>query len=350
MSKSITRILITGATGYIGGSVLTEILKSPISQNVSISVLVRREDQAEILREHGVIPIIFRDLDDLATLEQVSSDFDVVINSANSFHPTSAVALIKGLAKRKEKTGAEVHFIHTSGTSNLGDYRISGAYTETRIFTDKDHIYAYEKYREDMHTYPQRTTDLAVVETGLATRVRTYIVMSPTIYGLGSGLFNKISVQIPKAMRTAVRVGRAEVVGAGEAHWNHVHIADLAPLYELLLRSALEGKEGLAFGEQGIYFCETGEHTWLDLAEGVGKAGFELGVLQSPMPGRITLEQSAKQWGNGSFQVGELGWCSSSRTRAVLSRELGWKPTKTRRDFEENFLEEFKLILQEGQN
>ncbi|KAL4981700.1 hypothetical protein BDW68DRAFT_183247 [Aspergillus falconensis] len=97
-------------------------------------------------------------------LEEVStnstSDFDVAINRASGFHPTSAVALIKGLAKRKRENGKE-----TSGTSNLGgDYRVTGAYTETRIFSDKDHIYAYVEYRRDMGTYPQRTTDLAMVE------------------------------------------------------------------------------------------------------------------------------------------------------------------------------------------
>lgn len=161
-----------------------------------------------------------------------------------------------------------------------------------------------------MDTYPQRTTDIAVVETGLATSVRTYIIMSPTIYGFGSGWFNNISIQIPTLIRTAIEKGRAEVVGAGDAKWNSVHIADLAPLYEILLRAVLEGKE-LAYGTQGIYFSETSEHTWLDLAEGIAKAGFELGVLQSPAPVSITLQQSANQWGKGSLQYGELGWCSS---------------------------------------
>jgi hypothetical protein len=32
-----------------------------------------------------------------------------------------------------------------------------------------------------------------------------------------------------------------------------------------------------------------------------------------------------------------------------MSREIGWKPTRGRRDFEESFLPEFKLILNEGQ-
>jgi nucleoside-diphosphate-sugar epimerase len=171
-----------------------------------------------------------------------------------------------------------------------------------------------------MATYPQRTTDISVIETGLATSVRTYIIMPPTIYGVGSGLFNTMSIQIPTLMRTAIAKGRAEVVGAGAARWSHVHIADLAPLYGVLLRGVLRGEErerdsgrggGLVYGPRGIYFAETGEHTWLELAEGVARAGFELGVLQEPVPVSITLQQSADQWGKGSLEYGELGWCSS---------------------------------------
>ncbi|KAL3495046.1 hypothetical protein BJX62DRAFT_222824 [Aspergillus germanicus] len=352
-----TRILVTGATGYIGGSVLTEILESSPIANGGVSALVRRADQAEILREHGVTPILFKGLDDLAALEEVAGDFDIVINCALASHTASAIAMIKGQARRRERTGREVHFVHTSGTSNLADYPISGKYTEPRIFTDRDDdIFAYLKSRDEMTTYPQRTTDIAVVETGLATSVRTYIIMPPTIYGLGSGLFNTMSIQIPMLMLTAIAKGRAEFVGAGAARWSHVHIADLAPLYGILLRGVLGGEEeqqgrgmGLAYGARGIYFAETGEHTWLEVAEGVASAGVELGVLQDQVPVSITLQQSAEQWGEESLEYGELGWCSSSRTRAVMSRDIGWKPIKGRRDFEESFVQEFKLILERSQ-
>ncbi|KAL3443944.1 hypothetical protein BJX65DRAFT_298007 [Aspergillus insuetus] len=357
MAEFTTRILVTGATGYIGGSVLTEILQSSPVAKGSVSALVRRADQAEILREHGVAPILFKGLDDLTALEEVASDFDVVINCAIASHTESAIAMIKGQARLRERTGKDVHFIHTSGTSNLADYPISGKYTEPRIFTDRDDdVFAYLKSREEMTTYPQRTTDIAVIETGVATSVRTYIIMPPTIYGVGSGLFNKMSIQIPTLMRTAIAKGRAEVVGVGAARWSHVHIADLAPLYGILLCGMLGGEgeqlgrgRGLVYGARGIYFAETGEHTWLELAEGVTRAGVELGVLQEPVPVSITLQQSADQWGKGSLEYGELGWCSSSSTRAVMSRDIGWKPTKGRRDFEESFVQEFKLILERSQ-
>jgi hypothetical protein len=73
---------------------------------------VRRADQAEILREHGVTPILFKGLNDLPALEEIAGDFDIVINCALASHTESAIAMINGLVRRKEKTGKDVHFIH----------------------------------------------------------------------------------------------------------------------------------------------------------------------------------------------------------------------------------------------
>lgn len=131
----ITSPCFSSLTGYSGGAVLTAILESPAIKNISISALVRRAEQAETLRAHGVTPILFKGLDDLALLEEVSSEFDVVLNCANAFHTTSAVAMIKGLAKRKEKTGKEVHFIHVSTAPSLANTKLALAYL-TQFDTD----------------------------------------------------------------------------------------------------------------------------------------------------------------------------------------------------------------------
>jgi hypothetical protein len=55
-------------------------------------------------------------------------------------------------------------------------------------------MYDYLKKREGIETYAQRTTDVAVVETGKKEGVPTTIIMSPTIYGIGSGKFNRLTI------------------------------------------------------------------------------------------------------------------------------------------------------------
>jgi nucleoside-diphosphate-sugar epimerase len=223
---------------------------------------------------------------------------DIVIHTATGMHTSSAIALIRGLALRKKETGKEMCYIHTSGTSHLGDKSISGGYLEprSRVFSDEEDIYSYLKKREAVEIYAQRTTDIAVVETGKETGVKTHILMSPTIYGFCPGAYNIQSIQIPTLMRSALKLGHAEVIGEGAGEWDHVHIADMANLYELFLTKILEGAD-VPFGEKGIFFSGTGRGSWYDVASKAGKAGFELGVLDTAEPKSITLAVAARWFG-----------------------------------------------------
>ena len=82
---------------------------------------------------------------------------------ASGFHVGAAKALVLGLGLRKKRTGKDVYYIHTSGTSNIANRPIAGKWIEERIFSDRDGIYAYEKMRDELEPYSQRTTDVVVV-------------------------------------------------------------------------------------------------------------------------------------------------------------------------------------------
>jgi nucleoside-diphosphate-sugar epimerase len=163
--------------------------------------------------------------------------------------------------------------------------------------------------REDREVYVQRTTDIVAIETGLEENVKTYLIMSPTIYGLGTGLFNKKSIQLPTIIRTAIKKGHVDVVGDGTGAWDAVHIQDLAPLYELLLVKVLQG-EDVPSSKQGIFFSETGDFTWMQLAQGLANELHRQGILKTVDVKHLTLQEAAEQWGNGSPQYAELGFAS----------------------------------------
>ncbi|TVY45303.1 Uncharacterized protein LOCC1_G003149 [Lachnellula occidentalis] len=350
------KILLTGATGYIGGSILTQLLQSKHDlSKYPISVLVRGEERAKILQDQGFNPVLFHSLDEADILQKVASEHDnrdqqklmqlpVVIHTASGYHTASAKALILGLGDRKKATGKEVHFIHTTGTSNLADQPISGKYLESRTFSDRENIYAYLKTREALQVYAQRTTDITVVETGLSAGVKTTIVMSPTIYGVGSGLFNKLSIQVPRLLRTAIQAGYSAMVGDGKGVWDYVHVADLARLYELLLNKVLKGEE-LPSGEKGILFSATGSYSWAELANGIGSALAELGAIKTSEVKSISLSEAAGKWWEGEETIVELCFASNSRTSSDVSHELGWREEKTEQDFKKHFLEEARLVV-----
>ncbi|KAH6686405.1 NAD dependent epimerase/dehydratase family protein [Plectosphaerella plurivora] len=345
MASNTNKILLTGASGFIGGSILTNLLESSDAaiKNAQITCLLRGADRAEKLTStYGdrVKVAIYEGLDDLDTTIAVAAEHDVVINTTMGFHASSSEALVKGLAKRKASTGRDVWMIHTSGTSNLGDRPITNPDAPVRIFDDAvDDVYSHEKALDAASPYPQRTNELGVVDAGLALDVKTLVILSPMIYGEGRGLFNTRSIQL-FPHRAALKVKQATVVEEGKNIYGHVHIDDLADLYRLAVLDIFENQgQNLPSGKQGIIFSANGEHTTLRQAELIAAAGHEFGLIPKEVK-HLNLQETAdtvlphlsyftaEQIKVAGPQIAEGILAANGRTVASVARRLGWKPTK----------------------
>ncbi|OTB13432.1 hypothetical protein K445DRAFT_336417 [Daldinia sp. EC12] len=342
------KVLFTGGTGYIGGSVLTTLANSAdeaIKGRLQFTAVVRKPEQSQLLEAKGLKTIVFNGLEDVALMHNLAKDHDMVIHTASTIHTETIEAMIEGLAVRKEATGRDVYFIHTAGTGSVADRPITGSVVEDRIFSDKsDNIYEYLKKRQELEDFVVRRTDVAIIEKGRALNVPTFILMSPTIYGTGTGYFNKRSIQIPILVRAAVKAKHAEILEDGKSRWSNIHIEDLATLYECLISKILKG-DPVASGEKGIYFTVSGEHQWTDIAKSIAKEGHALGIFENSDVHSISLEEGAEKWLGGNKPYTEIVFGSNSRTKSDLAREYGWKPR-----FGEDFIyttiaEEFKWAL-----
>ncbi|KAK1046534.1 hypothetical protein LTR74_017948 [Friedmanniomyces endolithicus] len=90
MASEKPKILLTGATGYIGGSILSHLLACDSSalKETPITCLVRGEDRIPKLNKaYGglVEPVIYRDLDDTEKTIEVASQHDIVVNTTLGF-------------------------------------------------------------------------------------------------------------------------------------------------------------------------------------------------------------------------------------------------------------------------
>lgn len=340
------KILLTGASGFIGGTVLTALLNSAASslRSTPITCLVRGPDRVKLLSStYGdrVKPVLYGDLDDLETTTAVAAEHDIVINTTLGYHSPSAQALIRGLAQRKASTGRDVWMIHTSGVSNIGDMPISEPHVPVREWNDGyDDVYACEKEKEDLVPYPQRTTELGVIDSGLKLDVKTIVIMSPIIYGIGTGLFNKTSIQT-YYMNAIMGIGRAVVVGDGAGAWDHVHVEDLADLYKIVTLEILEGDgKSVPTGKKGIIFSANGRHSWAEQAQDIADACYAEGAIQERTVTRLSLEEGTKtlaphmgffteeQLRKEGPRLIEAGFCSNARTVASVARKLGWAPSR----------------------
>ena len=232
MSSSKINIFLTGASGYIGGSVLTALLQHANASRYHITVLVRGdESQMKKLASLGVTPLVGSN-DSREILEKAASESHAVIHTGKSADDlASTSAFISGLKKRINATGKPAIYIHTSGAGVILE--------DTRGKKGSDVVYN-DLNPDQINGLPDsqihRDIDLFIANEGAANpMLKTAIMIPPTIYGIGTGPFHRTSIQFPALLRAAMKRGKAEILGPGEATWDNVHVADLADAYVLLL-------------------------------------------------------------------------------------------------------------------
>ena len=288
----VNTIFITGASGFIGGSIADRFVKA----GKRVRGLVRSKEKADFLFARGIEPVI-GDLDDTDLLIREATQADAVIHAASADHADSVQALIKGLA------GSSKPLVHTSGSSIVGD-DVRGSQTTERIYDETTPLLIQGLKQ------PRRNIDLLVLDAAKK-NVRSIVICPSLIYGHGKGL-NKQSVQIPFLIKNAQLTGRVEIVGAGLNVWSNVHIDDVVDLYVLAIASAPAG---------AFYFAENGEASFKQIGKALAKR-LNLNAVESLNP-----DVAAERWGLAMayFSLG-----SNSRVRSVRARkELGWSPCHT---------------------
>jgi nucleoside-diphosphate-sugar epimerase len=283
------KVFLTGASGYIGGSVAAALL----SAGHTVLGLVRSPQKAGQVRALGIEPVAGT-LDDGAVLSRAARDADAVIHTANADHRAAVESMLPALA------GSKKAFIHTSGSSIVGDqaWGEPGAklYEDDTPFTPG----------------PGRAARVAVNQRVLAAAgdgVRAVVISPSLIYGIGRGA-HRDSIQVPRLVALAKKTGVARHVGRGENLWANVHIDDLADLY---LRALDKSPAGAS------YYAENGECSMRALAEAISRSLGYGGRTQA-----MTREESVVEFGEGpaAYTYG-----SNSRVRATRARlELGWSP------------------------
>ncbi|OJJ08877.1 hypothetical protein ASPVEDRAFT_48016, partial [Aspergillus versicolor CBS 583.65] len=343
-----SKILLAGATGYVGGTVLSTLLNSQDEavNNASISVLVRNKQQAEVLEQRGVATVQVGDYTDTAAIAELASNYDVIINGASGFDHGLANALLAGLAQRKQTLGVEVHYIHTSGTTNIADSPTLGLYPghQADPISDSSPAQLTSTLRrlDAAAPYTQRSVELAVLDKGNATGVRTHSICLPMLFGIGTGLFRTVSGQIPILVGGAMQARQVWLVGDGSALKAYVHIKDAAMVYVLVLSRVLRGLP-VPFGEEGVIFAGDREYSWNEVGERIASVGKARGVLDTDRIKYVSMQEGARLLEMDDMQYVEAAYLSSARVTADVARSLGWQPVHSD-EFDKYFHDVWEIV------
>ena len=210
------RILVTGATGYLGTAVAGVLAERG---HTVVGTARSAEAEAElVVRGHAAVRA---DLHDPETLARAAADCDATIHTAatqDADMGPAEQAAVRAMLAAVAGTGAA--FVYTSGVWVYGSAP-PGRLLDEDSPTDPVGLLAWRPALEQ--------EVLAAAATGL----RTIVIRPGMVYGRGSGPLTQFAAN--------ARDGVPRYVGDGKNSWSLVHVDDLADLYALALERAPAG-------------------------------------------------------------------------------------------------------------
>ena len=201
------RVLLTGATGFIGSSLLPVL----VERGHQVVAAVRSDSSAEAVGAAGAEPFVL-DFRDAAAIAAVMGRADGVVHLASD--PDDAEGLDRRVAQAAIDAlgGSGRPYVHTGGVWVYGP----GDGIEETDPVDPPELTAWRipivRLLEDADL------PLTVVHPGI-------------VYGRGKGI-PSIATDGPRT-----EDGRRTTVGSGEQHWTTIHVDDLAALYAAVLEA-----------------------------------------------------------------------------------------------------------------
>ena len=275
-------VALTGATGFIGSHILTELRE----HGHEVTALVRDDAQADIISARGAKPHVV-DLYDRPAVAALLGSADGAIHTASPGDATSAAldaAVVDAAIDAFAGTGKP--YLHISGAWVFG---ANSSITDQSPFNAP----AMVSWREPIERRVLNATDM-----------RGVVIVSGVAYGDGGGGIPGLLLGSPRD-----DAGNLIMLGTGQQHWSTVHVADLADFF----RRALESGSA-----RGYYVVGNEENsTVADLTQAAAVAVGAPGAV----PG--SDDEARARLGDYFADVLLLDQATSA-TRART--ELGWSP------------------------
>ncbi|KAI9374322.1 hypothetical protein BJX61DRAFT_551502 [Aspergillus egyptiacus] len=321
-------ILITGASGYLGGTLLAQWKDADLPPYAKLYALVRSEEQRDAVKKLGAEALV-GDVQDQQTICQqiIDLQINIVYFLVDAYQSHYQQAMIKALGQVRRQTGRRVHFLQTSGAKQYSNH--AGFPTSQPLLDTDPNLYdvlrSTKAPNELMATSIQANID--VIDTAEAHDVRSYIFSPCIVYGKGQGFGNQISIQDVAIVQAALKLRNVYRVDSGSPTWPLCHINDTTALYLQIMRKILQGDE-IGYGRNGFYLAASGSLAWDEIYSAFAKALAKRKCIDDEdvhdADGGI-LQQMGDALGVSASVVPVLleGKCTYTAKHGSL---IGWKP------------------------
>ncbi|KAF4162552.1 hypothetical protein CNMCM6936_001981 [Aspergillus lentulus] len=313
-------VLITGGSGYLGGTLLNQIESADLPKYHKLFAFVRSDAQADAVKQYSAEPLQF-DMQDETSVRDIvlQNRINVVFYLVDAIKSSTQESFIKALAELRETTGQD---IQTSGAKAFSNH--AGAPIDHLLFDDDSNLYEIQKSQRSSLPIMQQgvETNNRIIELSESLGVKSYIFSPCVVYGKGEGFGNKVSIQTAAIVRAARATRR--VYNPNERDdwaWPVCHLLDNTMLYVEILRKILSS-EDIPYGRNGYYLPSSGRVRWKDVYASIATALFKRGLL----------EDSAVQPANDDILGAMAGALDSPKEMVAVQiggengLKIGWKP------------------------
>jgi len=279
------KVALTGATGFIGSHVLTELA----ANGHQVTALVRNDAQADIVAAHGATPAVV-DLYDRAAVAKLFADADGAVHTASPGDATSAdldSAVVDAAVDALGSTGKP--YAHISG------------------------LWIYGSNPSISEDSPQNPPALVAWKEPIQRRIldasgmRGVVIISGVAYGDGGGGIPGLVLGSPRDA-----AGNLVMLGTGQQHWPTVHAADLANVFRRVLE---------ADSARGYYVVGDGRNS--TVADVTEAAAVAVGA-----PGAVPGSDEEARARLGDY-FAEVLLLDQGTAAAKARAELGWQPSRS---------------------
>jgi nucleoside-diphosphate-sugar epimerase len=278
------RIFVTGATGFIGSAIVSE-LKDAGHQVLG---LARSDKGAAALTASGA-QVLRGSLEDLDSLRSGAAESDGVIHTA----------FIHDFLNYGASVETDRRAIETLGTALAGSNRPL-VVTSGTLLLQRQGSLATEK-DEPVPNFSRKSEAAGIMLASQGVRV-SVVRLSPSVHGDGDHGF------VPRLFAIAREKGISAYLGDGLNHWPAVHRLDAARLFRLAVEKGSAGGRYHGVADEGVVFR--------DIARVIGRHLNVPVVSKSP-------QEAADHFGWMAHFAGVDCPASSAETQ----EQLGWRPT-----------------------
>lgn len=280
------RILVTGASGFIGGALCRELLRL----DHEVDALVRRPGS-----EPPGTRALSGDLSDASRLLELMADVQ----------PDCVIHLAAEIASQRSER--KVHEVNVAGTERLLEAcrAVSGrpriVFSSTVVTGDAHGALLTEQEPLPVETPYGRSKqegERLILQSGL----QAVVVRPSHVYGPGGWYANELVARLRQP-------GRFAVIGRGENLWDVVHVEDVVTALVLAAEAAPAGSIYHVVDDEPITFYEFMALTAQAL--GVGPPRRIPATLARVVAGRNAVDAVVR---------------SARSSNAKIKRELGWRP------------------------